>query len=37
MPATTLLNGGLGSDMLAGGAGLDAFVFNAALGATNVE
>jgi Ca2+-binding RTX toxin-like protein len=31
------LFGGLGSDMLTGGAGRDSFVFNAALGAANVD
>jgi serralysin len=31
------LDGGLGSDVLAGGAGSDAFVFNTALGPANVD
>jgi Ca2+-binding RTX toxin-like protein len=31
------LNGGLGSDSLIGGSGNDQFIFNTALGATNVD
>jgi Ca2+-binding RTX toxin-like protein len=32
-----VLNGGLGKDVLAGGAGTETFVFNTALGAGNVD
>jgi Ca2+-binding RTX toxin-like protein len=32
-----ILNGGLGNDTLAGGVGNDVFVFNTALGATNID
>lgn len=32
-----VLNGGAGADKLAGGAGHDAFVFNTAIGSTNVD
>ncbi|WP_114946870.1 CHRD domain-containing protein [Microvirga calopogonii] len=36
-PGNDTLNGGLGNDVLIGGSGADAFVFNTALGSTNVD
>ena len=35
--SANILNGGLGNDTLAGGVGNDVFVFNTALGATNID
>jgi Ca2+-binding RTX toxin-like protein len=35
--ANNVLNGGLGNDVLTGAAGFDAFLFNTALGAANVD
>jgi Ca2+-binding RTX toxin-like protein len=34
---TNTINGGLGNDTLTGGAGTDSFVFNTALGASNID